>query len=632
MSEWTGLAEATDVWADLATGLAVRERVPAQKWCDEHGVTTGLTSAIQGRWRTHPYQAEVFKAWDDPEVEEVVLVWGTQLGKSAIWQQLCAYVADVDPGPMLIVASNQDSAREVSQTRVYPQLQSCRRTRHFLPRERDQHDFLVNLRDMLIFFAWSGSPTRLGEKSIRYVIMTELDKFSRESSMEADPEALAGERTKGFPNNHKIYKESTPTVEGSSRIWANYLASDQRQFHVPCPRCEEWLVFTMGTAESVGGLKWEHLEDGSSNKDMARRTAWYVCPHCGGRIEDADRPGMIHRGRWVKKGQRLTKAGTLEGTAENAGRRAGFQLSSFYSLGLSFGQIAEAFVDAKRKGVRALQNFVNSWLAEPWKATVGSPEWAEVRKRLTLPGHQRRRVPGEAVFLTAGADKQENRLYFAIYAWGPHVTGWLVDFGECREIEELQRLVVDVAWPHPGGELMKVSVLGIDARFQGSRVYDWCLQAGARVIPVMGQAKWRAPWTFTKWNPDPDRGGETLTLCNINVSDYKDEIYHSLTNRIAGEAGALNLPEQTTEDFMRQLCGEAKQLTHDKWGREVLDWVVTDRTVGNHYLDATCYAYCLADYLGVRLLHLDESGGAAPEAEAGERREKGWLGETKGWM
>lgn len=63
-----------------------------------------------------------------------------------------------------------------------------------------------------------------------------------------------------------------------------------------------------------------------------------------------------------------------------------------------------------------LQNFVNSWLAEPWEDTKLKTSAELVLERQTeLPELT---VPDWAKLLTGGVDVQQNCLYWTIRAWG----------------------------------------------------------------------------------------------------------------------------------------------------------------------------------------------------------------------
>jgi len=631
------LKRAGDLYRQCARLLRPRIRPHPAKWIEQNiDLPRSVSPGRPGLVHLEPYQRAVLDAAHDPAVREIILPWATQLGKSATWRWLTAYYAATDPIPIMVVAPDRDAVHKITNQRLYPILRNCPPTAKLLPAKHAQHTEHINLRDSSIRFGWSGSASSLGEATIVFLILTELDKFTRDTSSEGDPEDLALNRVKNIPN-HKIIKESTPSREDMSRIWKNWLKSSQGQFHVPCPHCKKYQTLQWHTPATNGpGVKWSKGPDGKSDPLIAEATAHYQCAHCKKPITDEHKPGMLTRGKWVHQGQKITPKGKITGKITNRGRR-GFHLSTLYSPVISWGAMARVFLEKRTQGLDGLQDFWNSWLALPWTDKHEAPEWAKVRKRLCDPHQPRRHVPAQALYLTAGADVQEDRLYYSIWAWGPHRTAWLIDNGQCRTLDELTPLILDPHYPHAAinAPPINVKILAIDSRYRGTHVYDYCLATGARTLPIKGQPRWRATYTFTRAATGPDKTPIALQVCNINVSEYKAEIYHVLKNHHAGEPGALNLHAQVSEDFMRQLCGEAQIKTRDKYNRPKLEWKITDPAVGNHYLDTTVYAYCMADLLGLRTIDLQTQQQDQPDPDPRPTRtnKKTWIDTGKStWL
>lgn len=65
---------------------------------------------------------------------------------------------------------------------------------------------------------------------------------------------LLEERMSNFARR-KLIIASTCNIKGQSTIEREYLASDQRQYHVPCPHCGEAQVLLWG-AKTDWGIKW----------------------------------------------------------------------------------------------------------------------------------------------------------------------------------------------------------------------------------------------------------------------------------------------------------------------------------------------------------------------------------------
>jgi len=596
---------------DVRSILRPTKRMTAREWIPQHVRLPASISPFPGLWAGNTFAylgapGGPIEAWDDESIERVTLKWATQTAKSTLIAAFIAYSADQDPAPAMVADANQEGASELFLTRIYPTLEECRRTAPLLLPKRDRRNLLVDLQDMYVYAAWSGSVTRLGAKAVRYLYETELDKWSRATTLEADPGELARERTKAYPNR-KILEEGTPTLKGLSRIEDAYMAGDRRRYHVPCPHCGEYQVLKFDQ------LKWPHKEDGHScSAEEAHDLTWYECEHCAQRIEDIHKPGMLARGRWCREGERVTREGEVVGEPVHPGRRASFHLTSLYSPALRFGEVAAAWLEAQNSP-GSLQNFVNGWLAEVWEARSESEDWVEVGKRLRsdLPEGS---VPDDALLLVAGVDVGLYDLHYVVRAWAPHMTSYLVRHGRVERdeeqtaaqmLDEVPALVLDRSFPRlSGGEPMEVRYCGIDARYQTDDVYALAKAVGSRLRAVLGQGSDRVRGRYRMVRVDisprtgkPIPGG--LSRWNVDSAYYKEAIYDRLQIP-AGQPGAWNLHREVTEDYLRQLCGEVQQREFDKYGQERYVWTVVDTEIGNHYLDAEVYALAMADMLRVR--------------------------------
>ena len=66
--------------------------------------------------------------------------------------------------------------------------------------------------------------------------------------------------------------------------------------------------------------------------------------------------------------------------------RAGFWINAIYSPWLSFSEIASEWLNSYQKP-ELLMNFVNSWLAEPWREVIGRTRPDEI-KALAQPANR----------------------------------------------------------------------------------------------------------------------------------------------------------------------------------------------------------------------------------------------------
>jgi phage terminase large subunit GpA-like protein len=116
-----GIADGGQLWSQaFARVLRPRERLSLSTWSDRYRQLAGKAASEPGPWRTDrtPYLREPMDALTDPEVEEVVLWFGTQLGKSETCNNWIGYTIDHNPGPIMLVQPTLDLAKRYSKQRI----------------------------------------------------------------------------------------------------------------------------------------------------------------------------------------------------------------------------------------------------------------------------------------------------------------------------------------------------------------------------------------------------------------------------------------------------------------------------------------------------------------------------------
>lgn len=640
----------------------VTPRRGVQEWCDSALHLSQRVAYQAGPWATvrFPYERGIMWLWQQHAVREVYLQWGTRLGKTVMIPALVAWAAANDPGPAMIATSNKNSAQLLEGEKLYPMLEDCPTTAAMLPSLHKRVFSRVDLHDMLCYVGWSGSATELGEKSVRYLFLSELDKWTTEQSREADAEMLACERTKDWPNA-KIFKESTPTLEFQSRIEANLKQADVvLQYHVPCPHCGEYQVLTfervkwslaasiaMEQAKADGGQTLSWGRDPKTKVSAARESAFYECLHCKAHIQTYDRGRMLRHGVWapamhqVPRGHDSDRTPVLFGMRETP-HSVGTQLSSLYSPTLSWGDMAAQFL---RCGTdpRKLQNWRNSWEALPWAPEVEITSWTRVKDRLSTQC-PRGIVPAWAIALTAGADIGRHELHYIVRAWGKDERSQLVEEG-CMAVDyamtDLRGAILSLGYTvlerdfiregHDDPPSMRVGMLTIDSGWPESspHVYEISNIMGiGKCRAIKGATIYtgaRAPWQVTILDTDPATGkrliagGQKLFL--VDSPYWQGWLNGKIRMEIPRDnPGAWLLHATPHEDYMRQICNVVVRSKRSSKGRPVYEYSAHDGGVGVHYHDCEYYAAIAADMLGIRRIAraFAARGGATPN-EKGNR-------------
>lgn len=554
------------------------ERYTVSEWADNFRVLTSV-SAEPGRWRTNrtPYLKEPMDRFTDPLIEKIVLCFGAQLGKTETELNMIGYALDQTSSPTMMVYPTDTIAKFASDKRVQPMIKSVKS----ISDKFDENSKLLELdfnNGNYMVLVGANSPSSLSSRSIKYLFFDEIDKYPAFAGKEADPIKLATERTKTFVDK-KIVMVSTPTVE-SGNIWQAFMsANERRQYYVPCPHC--------GVLQTLKFKQIKWPEEHNDNADMIRDTAYYECEHCGERIYDKHKMEMLRSGEWRAVNESQSKV-----------RSVSYHLSSIYSPWVTFGDVAYEFKNSK--GTPAtLMNFINSWLAEPWKS---SKTKSTQNMEFTQSNYPCGVVPDKAVLLIASVDVQLDHFWWEVRAYAPGVKSYLIDYGQASTWEDLEEIIINREYPSEYGEPRQVMKAGIDSGFRTDEVYQFCSRFPEVCIPVKGSSNhstMAAPYTMTSLEKGVVGG---LKLYVLNTDYWKDFIFARMI-RPADEDGTIHLYKECPQEYSDHLRSEEKQeIRNVKTGAVTVQWKPLTSHPVNHLLDTCTYNAAVADIAGVKYL------------------------------
>ena len=476
------------------------EQITVSEWAGKYRMLDSKSSAIPGPWNNDitPYLTGVMDEFNNYETSKIIFVKPTQVGGTEALQNMIGYIVMQDPAPTMIVYPTETLAKSISENRLQPMLRATPE----LARRFDENSQLLELQfdGMYLTLAGSNSPSGLASKPIRFVLMDEVDKYPGTSGKEADPIKLATERTKTF-HDKKIYITSTPTLK-TGHIWKEKESADiEKHYFVPCPHCGEYIE-----------LKFSNIrfpdEEGMTYADRAE-FATYICQKCGCAITDADKNNMIRHGEW-----RIVRHNT------QYVRSVAFWINTLYSPFVRWADIVKEFLTTK-DDPDLFQNFVNSWLAEPWEDTKLKTSAELVLERQTeLPEYV---VPSWAKILTGGVDVQETSLYWSIRAWGDYLTSQNIAHGQVLSFNDIDN-IMNAEYLNENGEPMIVNLCLVDSGDQTDIVYDFCATHSDYALPVKGSSHAQlSNYKLSKINRTDSRAmGTTLVL--VDSGAYKDMI------------------------------------------------------------------------------------------------------------
>ncbi|WP_442050981.1 phage terminase large subunit family protein [Paenibacillus sp. 2TAB19] len=577
------------------------EKMTVSEWADRHRILDSKTSAEPGRWSTDrtPYLRGVMDAFTDPRIEEIVFVKPTQVGGTEGLNNMFGYVVAQDPSPSLVVYPMLELAEHVSKNRIQPMLQLSPALNE---RYKNDDSKMLELQfdGMYAIIAGANSPASLSSRAIRYLFMDEVDKYPKNAGKEADPRALARERTKTFPHNKKIIQTSTPTLKNGP-IWQAWEKVDvQLHYYVPCPHCAHFDIFTMKQ------IKF----DSSLPREEVRATAYYECASCNQPIRDMHKPQMLRDGEW------RTKDGSTK-----PGNKTGFHLNAIYSPWLRFGDVAYEFLSSKRSP-EELMNFINSWLAEPWENTQIKMNSSKVLERTS--GYDEGVVPDRTLLLTAGVDVQKDRFYYTIRAWGEGMTSQNIRHGVVETWTQIEE-VMNISYCGRDGTEYFVNLCAIDSGYNADDTYDFCQRNSEWSVAVKGSSnELPTKYRLTKIDRE-ERGMYGISLYLVYGGYYKDFIANRIV-RDPNEPGGWFIYEGCDQEYAEQVTAEEKVI-EKRGSREFEVWRPKTSHADNHYLDCEVYAAFAADCLGIRYMRYEQRPEQKEQLKKQpEHQQKKWKG------
>lgn len=511
-------------------------------------------------------------ACSDPEIKQVVVMAGAQLGKSEALLNIIGYHIEHDPSPILLMQPTVEMAQSFSKDRITSGLLNTTpsiRGKVKDPRARDSGNTTLHktFAGGAISLVGANSPAGLASRPIRIVLCDEVDRYPLSAGEEGDPVALATKRAMTFWNR-KIVLVSTPTQRGASRIEAAYEESDKRKFYVPCPHCGEM------QALSWSGVQWE-------NSDPS--TAKYYCDECGSAWSDAQRHKAVSLGEW-------------RATVEFKGI-AGFHISALYSPWVSLSDAVDEFFKAKRDPMR-LKTWVNTFLGETWEDQGEQVDEYDLMNRAEDWDGE---LPEDVLLLTAGVDVQDDRLELEIVGWGRGEESWSIDYKALygdpstaalwMQLDEL----LQQSYHHPThGEMIIRSACVDSGGHYTQQVYNYCrARAGRRVFAIKGVGGEGKPIVG---RPTKNNIGK-INLFPVGTDTAKELVYSRLKIASDGE-GYCHFPVGRGEEYYRMLTAEKKVTKYFK-GRPKREWVKI-RT-RNEALDCRVYATAALAILNLNL-------------------------------
>ncbi|MBP2232553.1 phage terminase large subunit GpA-like protein [Azospirillum agricola] len=679
----TGMNQITQPAQELLSRWAGLLRPPPKRFTDEWAVDSvelPPTSGIPGPYDpSHtPYVVPIMRAFDEPRWKMIVVVMGSQMGKTLAFAIVIGRRMDDDPVPCMYVGPDRNFVEDTFEPQLIQLIKSSKSLTKKTIWGKANKKVRKIINGAVLRLAWAGSASQLAGQPAGLVLVDERDRMGDDVKDEGDPVTLGDARLNSYANG-KLGVISTP-LEGSveteehpetgivhwkvvdpddltSPTWKLWQEGTRFEWAWPCPYCKEYFIPRLSL------LKWAKPKDGRKvTPAEAQRSAHLSCPNpeceCntdGLVIEDKHKAWMNKRARYIAPGQQVLPDGTVVGDLPDTDI-ATFWVSGLASPFVSWGDRAKKLVAAYRsKNQKSIKAVINTGFGELYRHSGAAPKHDVVLAR-RLP-YAMGEVPYGVQKIAMTVDVQKDRLYVVHRGWGARWESWLIKatvlFGETDQ---------DAVWNDLADLLeadfqgFNVSLCLIDYGYRpGDKekrpthaVADFCRRFGFhRARPIQGKDQLTRP--IMSFKLDVDGRGRTRSY-GVQGHHLDSDVFktwvHGRLEWPADQPGGWHLPEDIDEDYARQVVAESRMALPSGKGK----WVPHSKD--NHYLDCEMMQRAAAELMGVGTMkplpeqcqesdpedgdgkgRLQLAGNRGGQEEAASVRKNEWLGGArKDWL
>lgn len=534
-------------------GIRPDKTLSISQWADNKRQIPKEGAAEPGQWRTSrfPFLREIMDELSPQSpTQQVKVIKGTQVGGTEIGNNFLLSTIDQNPRSMLLLLPTEKLMKNHRVMKLQPSIEAMPDLDKKIKRGKTKSDIGDN--DKMSFaggsliFGHSNSTANYRSLSFPYICLDDVDAFPLDVNEEGSPMELAKKRADTFADR-KIYINSTPTIAGESNIELEFEESDQREYFMPCPECNEMVYFKH---ESF------YIPYDKENYKLIGDVK-YICEHCGSMIDEFRKTWMMDEkngAKWIPL---------------NPGHaHKGYRIPSFLSpVGfLSWNEIYTEWVEAQKLMKRG-----NDTKLKTWTNTRAGRVWEQQFEKLEVDFLLEKReeydfeVPNGVLILIAAVDTQDNRLELEVVGFGENDEKWAIDrqqfLGDPAQLDvwkELDDYIFNTTFTHQDGE-MKIYATGVDSGGNKTKhVMNYCKnRLSKRVYALKGAQALDAPLISAR---DANKSKYKTPFYMVGVKQTKDDVFGSLKINTPG-ASYHHFPKDDikyNEEYFNQLLSERK--------------------------------------------------------------------------
>lgn len=598
--------------ADVAEVLRPKAAPAVADWTEANYTLPKKSEAMPGRWQRSyvPFLIEPMEWFGDEYTEEIVLQACMQGGKTIFVNAGIGYVADVDPGPAMLVLPTKEAVERRLAGRLRPMFEDNPSLLRHLGGKIENFNIGKEtvLDNMVLYIGWAGSPIVLGDVSLRYGWIDEAALHTADTG-DVDYITLFKRRFRAFRGRWKLVLTSSPKNKGG-RFDSEFERGSRCRWWARCPHCQKYheMAFEHVRIDKDPEGRWLHPEIYKDGKH-----ARYHCPECGAAWTEYERWRAVSAGKWCPAGGRVDDEGMVctegyRGQRCPAAKHRSVRIPAWllHPLVTTIGDIVAGFAAArmalKAGDAHLWRDWLNNEAGQAWREDDVVTDVDVLRRHVGQ--YASRRVPWGVQRISAGIDVQKDHVVLLVLGWGYMAEVWtlfetIIETGDTSRIANWdtveQRLVnmrFELAWDDD--RIMRIGQIAVDAQYNTDVVLDFCRASQLDIVPVAGSDAVR----HATYRRSPVLGG-TMMRYDLNLMVIKNRLYRVffLSDPDQPGPGYGHLHRDTPEDVLDQLASE-ERITVTEGHRGRLRWVPKTAGRANHYWDCAVYATFAAEMAG----------------------------------
>lgn len=528
------------------------------KWASGRvAIAEGLTpkyDVVNAPWQRGPLDAIA-----DPKTKEVVYLAPIGTGKTTFMEAGLSYVISEDPGPTLLVGQTDDDLKDWAETRMDFAINNTPEVAALLPKDRHKKRKMEILFPTMSLFMTGANLSGLQSKSMRRVFCDEAWQYK--------PGMLNEARGRLHDRwNRQLFILSQAGIVGDDldKAWKN---TNRCEFSFPCPECglvQPWLWANVIFDDN------EELDNYGRAKTARLRCA---SPECAWTCPDEIQPRRA-----------LAESAEYVPTATGLPGHAGFHYNVLCNWRKPLWELVLQWLDAKAAtksgNIDPLRQFLQKRLADPWEEDLTDNREALVGNGYVTAEFADGRQIEEEAFRFLTIDKQKDHFWAGVRAWKAN--------GESKQLWYGKLLTFDDITETAKKYKVKPQFVFVDAQYDTDQVYSACARMGWTALHGSGQKSFAyrkrngdiVHRAFTRFQDATASHGGRARYAHF-ASDRIKDILHA--HRI-GKAAAWDIPDDVSQDFIKQIDSEIKKEMQNSKTRQIeYRWVKTRNN--NHAWD-----------------------------------------------